>query len=79
VRLVRSKRGKQRLSDDDVEEVINWLLKEIAMTYVDPSRLNRFISTLDKYGPVIMNAVRSAAKEEFSDLVDKVLGVLSLG
>ena len=77
--MVKPKKRKSKLSEDEVEEVIDWLLKEIAMTYVDPSRLNRFISTLDKYGPVIMNAVRSAAKEEFSDLVDKVLGVLSLG
>ena len=71
--------GSQRLSEDDAEEIINWLLREIAATYINPSRAQRFIGTVEKYGRAIMEAVKTAAKDEFRDLVDKVLGVLSLG
>jgi len=70
---------KKGLSDAEAMEIIDWLLKEIGLTYADPSRVFKFMEAVKKYDKAITKAVEVAVKPQFRDVVNDVMEVLSIG
>ena len=70
---------KRKVSDEEAMEIIDWLLKEIGLTYADPSRIFKFMEAVKKYDKVITKAIEVAVKPQFRDVVEDVMEVMSIG